>query len=219
VVFLDEAVLDSSWQGARAHAINDAGYIVATGSRTVLLAPTAPVAPGGIAADVNGHLVQLAWNHTPGAAEYIVEAGSTPGASDFHRGSVGAQTSLTATVPNGRYYVSVRARTSAGSLSAPSEEVVIDVAASPAVPPAPAGLTAAVTFNTVVLTWTASAGATDYIVEAGSVPGSANLYASSVGPQTQLTVAAPAGRYYVRVRARNPYGFSTPSQEVIVLVQ
>ena len=219
VVFLDEAVLDSSWQGARAHAINDAGYIVATGSGAVLLAPTAPVAPGNIAAEVSGHLVQLRWNHTPGAAEYIVEAGSTPGASDLHRGSVGMQTSLTATVPNGRYYVRVRARTSAGSLSAPSEEVVIDVVASPAVPPAPAALTASVTFNTVVLTWTASTGATEYIVEAGSVPGSANLYSNSVGPQSQLTVAAPAGRYYVRVRARNPYGYSTPSEEVIVVVQ
>ena len=127
-------------------------------------------------------------------------------------------TSLTATVANGRYYVRVRARTASGSVSAPSAEVVITVAAAPSVPAAPV-VSFTVTFNVVVLTWTPSAGATHYTVEAGSVPGSADLYSNSIGAQTQLTVAAPRGRYYVRVRAQNPYGLSEPSEELVVVVQ
>jgi hypothetical protein len=58
--------------------------------------------------------------------DYIVQAGSAPGQSDFYNQSVGAQPVINGVVPPGRYYVRVRARNGSG-VSVPSEEIVIDV--------------------------------------------------------------------------------------------
>jgi hypothetical protein len=66
------------------------------------------------------------WRATPGALEYLVEAGTSPGASNFFSSSVGASLSVGAIVPPGRYYVRVRARNSAG-VSTSSEELVVIV--------------------------------------------------------------------------------------------
>ena len=83
--------------------------------------------------------------------------------------------------------------------------------------PAPSGLLFTVVGRTVTLTWQPVADAVDYIVEAGSVSGSRDLYNASVGASPSLSTLAPPGRYYVRVRARTAGGtFSAPSQEVII---
>jgi hypothetical protein len=74
---------------------------------------------------------------------------------------------------------------------------------------------------TVTLTWRAPAEASvaSYIIEVGSQTGSANLGVFDTGSaQTSLTVAAPAGTYYVRVRARGAGGVSLPSADVVVQV-
>jgi hypothetical protein len=39
-----------------------------------------------------------------------------------------------------------------------------------------------------------------------------------VGLMTQLSLAAPFGTYFVRVRARNPCGLGPPSNEVMVVI-
>ncbi len=88
----------------------------------------------------------------------------------------------------------------------------------PSAPAAPAGLTASVAGNVVTLAWSAPVGALEYIVEAGSAPNATNVLNGSVGAATTVSTPAPAGRYYVRVRARNAVGTSGPSSEIIVNV-
>jgi hypothetical protein len=126
----------SGWQLLRAVAINDTGYIVATAAldtsfqptHAFLLVPAAPAAPTGVtfSVTVRPRVVTLQWQASPGANNYIVEAGSAPGASNFFSGAVGSGLSISAAVPPGRYYVRVRAQNAAG-VSEPSTEVVIDV--------------------------------------------------------------------------------------------
>jgi hypothetical protein len=86
-------------------------------------------------------------------------------------------------------------------------------------PAAPSGLTFAVAGRAVTLQWVASPGALDYILDAGSASGGVDVFSASIGPATTLTVAAPPGRYFVRVRARNASGVSAPSSEVVINVQ
>jgi hypothetical protein len=86
----------------------------------------------------------------------------------------------------------------------------------PSAPAAPAGLTASVAGNVVTLSWSAPVGALEYIVEAGSAPSATNVFNGSVGAPATVSAPAPAGRYYVRVRARNAVGVSEPSAEIVV---
>jgi hypothetical protein len=72
----------------------------------------------------------------------------------------------------------------------------------------------------VQLSWTlpgASPAVTGYVVEVGSAAGLSDLTTMAVGPESALTVpSAPAGRYYVRLKARNASGLSAPSAEIVV---
>ena len=73
----------------------------------------------------------------------------------------------------------------------------------------------------ITLTWSAPAGgcpATGYVVQAGSAPGASDLALFDVGVATSLTVAAPLGTYVVRVIARNAFGDSFASNEVVISV-
>jgi hypothetical protein len=88
----------------------------------------------------------------------------------------------------------------------------------PAAPGAPDALTFALSGRTVTLQWSVSQGAEDYIVEAGSAPGLADLYRGAVAT-TSLAVAAPPGRYFVRVRARNAAGEGVASREIVIDVR
>lgn len=90
-----------------------------------------PRPPGGVAASVTGTAVRISWSQsvTPQAVtRFVLEAGTAPGRSDIVAGlDVGLQTSLGASgVPPGRYYIRVRAGNYSG-LSAPSNEVVVQV--------------------------------------------------------------------------------------------
>jgi hypothetical protein len=89
-----------------------------------------------------------------------------------------------------------------------------------AVPSSPIALSSTVSGSTVVLSWSASAAASSYVVEAGSSPGLtdlANIDTGSSAP-TLTATGVPAGTYYVRVRARNSEGVSGPSNETVVVV-
>jgi hypothetical protein len=81
----------------------------------------------------------------------------------------------------------------------------------------------AVTGPTFTIAWDApgSAGAlTTYIIEAGSAPGIADLARFETGgiATSYLATAVAPGTYYVRLRAANPDGISSPSNEVAVTV-
>jgi hypothetical protein len=89
-----------------------------------------------------------------------------------------------------------------------------------AFPPLAPSLAHAVTGRAVDLSWTLPAHSpppAGFVVEAGSAPGRRDLLTLRLGPTASLHVpAAPPGRYYVRLRARNVSGTGPASQEIVV---
>jgi predicted phage tail protein len=86
-------------------------------------------------------------------------------------------------------------------------------------PQAPQGLTAGVLGTLVTFNWSPPSGGgavSQYVLEAGSAPGLANLATVALGNRTSFSVNAPAGVYYVRLRATNYAGTSVASNEVVV---
>ena len=139
--------------------------------------PSAPRAPYAI---VTGRTVSLYWvppDGGPAPQAYQIEVGSAPGASNVLVASILAQIPFTTTnVPDGVYYVRLRA-IAGGVLGPPSNEIVVTIAISPCTgpPPAPVVPARGGGGTYVQLAWNSVAGATSYIVEAGSATGLANL--------------------------------------------
>lgn len=160
-----------------------------------------PPPPVALAATATGSSVSIRWSPDTGwpPTGYFLDAGSSPGATDI--GSFPTTTpALSASgVPNGRYYLRVRARNAEG-MSGPSPETVLTVGCAPPLPPTM--LTGAVNGTSVTLNWQASPSTgVSYIVVAGTSPGASNIAQVPVGTVTSLTANAPPGRYFVRVRA------------------
>jgi len=185
-----------------------------------------PGPPTGLTATAVGSTVTLTWGApaTGGApTAYIIEAGSAPGLANLANFSTGntATTFSASGVGAGSYYVRVRATNSAGT-SAPSADALLVVGGGCVGPPsAPTGF--ANTFKsggTVTFAWNASAGATTYIIEAGSAPGAANLANADLGSSaTSATFSGvPNGTYFVRLRAQNACGTSGVSNEVVLIL-
>lgn len=181
-----------------------------------------PSAPTNLGATTGGFSVTLAWTApASGCAptSYIIEAGSTPGASNLANVDTGSTaTSFGATAGPGTYYVRVRARNAFG-VSGPSNEFTLIVGGGPCTPPAaPTGLAASVSGSTVTFTWNAVSGATSYLIEAGSSPGGSNAL-STTSTSTSFVWTTGAGTYYARVKARNVCGAtSAASAEIMVIV-
>jgi hypothetical protein len=181
---------------------------------------TVPDAPGSLGASVAGTRVSFAWQPPATGAPrgYVLEAGSAPGLANLAvLPLAGSASSFAVDAPNGRYFVRVRAANACGSGSA-SNEVVVDVPGACPPPASPDSISVAVSGGTVALGWTTVPGAVGYVLEAGSSPGASNVFVGPV-PGTGIQAAPPAGRYYVRVRARSACGgVSAPSAEVVVNV-
>jgi subtilisin family serine protease len=86
--------------------------------------PDAPSVTGSVAPG----RATLSWSVAGGSRvrEFVVEAGTAPGLSNFYAGSVGRTTTVSAAVQPGTYFVRVRARTSCG-VGPPSAEVTLVV--------------------------------------------------------------------------------------------
>ena len=186
-----------------------------------------PGNPFNLTFSVAGSTVTLTWN-PPASGDpptsFIIEAGSVSGASNL--AVLDTQNNATSTtvtsVPAGTYFVRVRARNAFG-ISGPSNEAVIVVGGGPAPgpcpspPAAPTGLMASGSGTTFTLQWNGVTSALDYVVEAGSTSGAANITVFNTGTSaTSLSGTAPAGTYYVRVRARTACGVSAASNEVVL---
>jgi hypothetical protein len=182
-----------------------------------------PGAPSNFAATVTGTVVSFTWTTpTSGGAvqSYVIAAGLTPGATDATVPTGSTATSFLVGAPAGRYYVRVRGLNSAG-VGPPSNEILVVVGNVCAVAPdAPSGLAATVTGVMVSLSWAAATGcpADAYILEVGTAPGLTDLMSVPIGNVTAFSAPAVPGRFYLRVRARNAYGISSPSNEVVVIV-
>ena len=68
----------------------------------------------------------LTWAGVAGASEYLVEVGSSPGASDLLVAPVGNVTSVSTFADPRTYYVRIRGRNGCG-VSGPSNEVVVRI--------------------------------------------------------------------------------------------
>jgi predicted phage tail protein len=193
--------------------------------------PTSPQPPTNLTATVNANSVALAWTAPPSSSGgplllYRLEAGTGPGATNAGLFDLSPSTTIVVFngVPNGTFYVRVRAVNAAG-VSGPSNEVTIVVCAAGCVPPpgAVTNLAAQVSGDQVLLTWTApsSGPAPDgYVVEAGSGSGLANIGQFPTGSTSPfvLVTDVPSGTYFVRVRASRGGALGPPSNEVVVIV-
>jgi predicted phage tail protein len=153
------------------------------------------------------------------ATSFVLEAGTSPGATNvmaFDTLSAGS-TFVSPGLPNGIYFVRVRALNAAGT-SAPSNEITVSGAIGCA-PGTPGNMMASVSGLNVAFQWNAAAGSpTSYELEAGTASGASNLGTFPAGLTTQFATAAPPGVYYVRVRARNACGVGPASNEVTVVI-
>jgi hypothetical protein len=186
-----------------------------------------PDVPTNLSSSEAGTTVTLSWSVTSGgdaATSFVIEAGSSPGSTDLAVFDTGSPvTALTITgVPPGTYFVRVRARNASGT-SGPSNEVVVVVGTTPLpgpcapTPSAPTNLASTVSGLSFTLQWNGVAGALSYIIEAGSTSGATNLAVLDTGTAANsFSAAAPAGTYYVRVRAKTTCGTSGASNEIVL---
>lgn len=210
--------------------IGDAGCFTGRSVRASSAA-TAPVtsAPTLNPPSVVGTTVTLTWvSPVIGFANsYNIEASSTPGGpsnlANFNTGN-GTTTITVPGVPNGTYYVRLRAVDSSG-FSAPSNEIIVVVGPSGGggCATAPRNLSVVSQSAGVInIAWSAPAtgSATSFVIQAGSAPGRSDLANFDTGNTALSFVASgvPAGSYYVRLYARSSCGLSAASNEVLVFV-
>lgn len=188
---------------------------------------TLPEPPANLTAVVRDDVVALTWQPSgsgPAASDFVIEA-ALGGTTAFAPVAVVTGPSFKATnVPAGNWSVRVRARTSGGT-SVPSAPVDLSTRACTLPPGAPADLWAssvAILQNgpgRVTLRFgEPSSGAAEYVIEAGTSAGGADLGRLLIGSQTFFETDVPMGVYYVRARARNACGESAPSNEAVVFV-
>jgi glucose/arabinose dehydrogenase len=203
--------------GARSRAITTPPVPTTFTARFGLTAAAGlPATPTGFAMHANGQSVDVTWNRAVGATSYRLEAGSASGLADLFDGDVGDVDRIQTLVPPGTYFARVRAVNGNGVSGPSAQASVVVTNAGPCVtpPPTPAGFTAQTGGLLAALSWTASSSATGYQLEVGSAPGLANLLVTGVGSGTNFAATAPAGAYFIRLRALNACGASPATADV-----
>ena len=156
-----------------------------------------PTPPSNLMAQVSsgaaGGQVSLQWTASTDATSYQVEV-VQPALAPIDTNSP-IPGFMAAGVPNGQYRLQVRGVNPLGA-SAPSNIVDVVVGSgTPCAPPsAPTGVSASLSNGTATVSWSAVAGATSYIVRAGSVPGgSISSTALSATPRPSARADCPPG--------------------------
>ena len=207
----------------RVRASNENGTSAPSGvvsATTTGSAPAPPPAPSGLSATAVAHnRVDLSWTSSSGATSYKVERSTDNQTFAALPGSVTTTTySDTSVVGSTTYWYRVKASNSAGD-SASSTPASATTPPAPASPPAaPTGLTAtSVGAAHVSLAWSASGGATSYVVERSTNGTSFGQIAGNVTSTsyTDMSVSRQT-TYYYRVRAVSSSGTSDPSNTISV---
>jgi glucose/arabinose dehydrogenase len=181
-----------------------------------------PAAPTNFTTAVSGRNVSLLWTGSAGATQYRIEVGSQPGRTNLVQYDTGSTaTSLpVGNVPDGYYYVRIRAL-GPGGVSGPSNEVLVTVGAPPCTGPPPTPTAFGFTLNgrVVSLTWSAPGNLTGLQLEVGSAPGVTDLAVFPLEPTSSgVSGNAPTGRYFVRLRAMNSCGSTLAANELDITV-
>ena len=178
--------------------------------RVDVAAPAAPGAPTMQSAGVGQSNVRFVWTPSGAAATgYVLGASLTPGGAIIAELPTTDITYTVPNVPNGTYYVKVRA-TNAGGTSAWSNEVAV-VVPSPAIPVTVAasgtqtvGSASVASSSALAVSWTAPTGPIDhYRIDAtDAVAGvTATTTLASSATSTTLTLLKAQTTYTVTVRA------------------
>ena len=185
--------------------------------------PAPPHAPTAITSSAVLNAVTLQWTPaaTGGAVQtYKLEAASSPGGPNFLNPPFTTTSSSlqVSGVPEGRYFVRVRASNPWGDSGvSPETQVVVGPCT---VPSAPSGLTGTVNGRTVSFTWTAPTQGLiqSYQLSAGFSSGQSDVAILPGLTSTSFSTDAPDGTYFVRVAAVNVCGIgpATPDTRVQV---
>jgi predicted phage tail protein len=164
----------------------------------------------------------MSWRANPAGGtptQYLIYVGTTSWGQNIVKAMpLGNVQTISTTLPPGTYYARVRAQNAQG-ISSSSDQTVFRIGTRLA---SPTNLTASWSGTTTTLRWGASAAdsaettPTDYVLEAGTSPGRADVASLSLGTATTFSADVPAGVYFVRVRARNANGDSNPTQDLVV---
>ena len=179
------------------------------------LTVTTPIgAPTGVVALPGNTQVTLTWTPDTGATSYVIQRGAATGGPYTTVGTSAGAAYTDNNLVNGTTYYYVVSGSNASGVGVASAEV--NATPTVAVPIAPVGLTATGSNGEILLTWTASAGATGYTVYRGSVTGGPYAAVSTSLDATSLTDTglSPSTPYYYVVTAANDSGSSAYSAEV-----
>lgn len=181
--------------------------------------PPPPAAPANLTAAVNGNSAFLSWSlaSTSGLQNLLLQAGSTPGGADLGTFPIGVTTSAPiGTLPSGTYYARLFA-VSAGGMSAPSNELTLNLPGCTAPTAIPLTTFAVGTF--VSISWPQIPGALGYRLDVTTAPGAPAAFSQTFGPgQTSLTTFAPIGNHYVTLHTQLACGASGASAETLLAV-
>lgn len=166
-----------------------------------------------------GNAVSASWTAVAGATGYRVEAGVTAGIvlAGYEVGPTTTSFTLPA-VPQGTYYMRVRARSAAG-LGPVSNGVAVTVNSGAVRPAAPTNFSASVAGSTVTLNAQLPSGPiTGLLVAIGVTPGAVHAMVPVPVSSQAVIPNVPQGVYFARLIALNAGGQSTPSNEVQIVV-
>jgi Matrixin len=180
----------------------------------------APGQPTVTSASASGNVLTINWTSGGGAAPTTHRLDFFQGGAPAASLTVGAATSVGLPIPAGlagSFAVQVTALNGAIA-SPPSPLFNFTIGPSCILPTAPL-VSGGIVNGTATITWPAVAGATSYIVSAGSTAGGTNLFpATNIGPTTSVGASGlPAGfQAFVRVIAVNACGQQSPPTDFLL---
>jgi predicted phage tail protein len=186
--------------------------------------------PTSVTATAVGTNATIAWanpfNGSVPSGFRVEIAASENGGHLYGAINVGATYSFVTTLPQGRYLVRVRALNAGGAPGAASNDVRLIVGLPPISDPPlpPDGFRAVVDGQTVQLYWNLrqdSAPATGYLIDASSIPNFTTNFGTFDTNSSERSFVfrnVQPGTYFARVRARNQFGASGPSNEITINV-
>ena len=194
---------------------------------TIGSAPGGLDAPRSLQATVTDDSLRMSWQPPADGlpvTAYVIEAGTASGEANITRVETSTTSFSANGIPEGTYFLRVKAKRAGGVGSASNEAIAVVTGAPDACAVSasvPTSVTASVVGTLIRLSWRPGVGPapTGYVVEAGSTPGGREIATLNFDSDTTtIGGAVPNGTYFLRVVAVNACGASSPAPEVSVTV-